>query len=303
MNAQNQDKNNSRLIILILSILLALLAVFTIYTMKSGKDKVQNLTTEKEAIKQELDEKIEALNVAMTDNEAINSELSQAKSNLLALRDSVDQIKKMDRKTINYLNRRLKDLERVNQRLISEADSLRYANQQLSIENDSARADIQRKAEVIVKKEMENDSLNNLATQLGEKVVIGSALTAGKITTIAMKERRSGTLKKTNRARKVDAFRTNFVLRENPLATAGVKKSYVVVKDGMGNVVGEQGTFVNASGEELAYTDEADVDYTNMDVEVVLISNVPEGSLTKGDYTLEVYMENRLMGSTSITLK
>lgn len=303
MNAKTQDQNNSRLIIIILSILLALLAAFTFYNMKTGKDKIEDLTEEKTAIKKGLDTKIAALNAAMTDNEQMNAELTEAKDNLIALRDSVVRIKNMDRKTINSINRRVSELEKVNQKLIREADSLRFANKQLIVENDSARADIERKSILIDEKMAENDSLNEVKNNLEEKVTLGSALSVGNVSSIAMKERNSGALKQTNVARRVDAFRTNFILRENAIAQSGLKKTYIVVTDAMGKVIGPQGTFTDVTGQELSYTDTTEVDYNNADVEVILLSNIPEDSLEEGIYVIKVYVENKLLGTNQVELK
>lgn len=303
MNATTQDKNNSRLIILILSILLALLAAFTIYNLKTGKDKIEDLTVEKTAIKKDLDDKIAALNEAMTDNELMNAELNEAKNNLIVLRDSIDRIKTLDRKAINSINRRVSELEQINKRLIEEADVLRLANTQLTVENDSARADIQRKAMLIEEQLAENDSLNSIKTELEEKVQLGSALSISQVQSIAMKERNSGALRDTEVARRVDAFRTSFVIRANPLTIPGVKKSYIVIKDASGNVIGSQGTFTDINDQEVSYTDSTDVEYANTDVEVILVSNIPQDSLEEGTYTVQVYLENKLLGTTSVALR
>lgn len=303
MNATTQDRNNSRLIILILSILLALLAAFTIYNLKTGKDKIEDLTVEKTAIKKDLDDKIAALNAAMTDNELMNAELTEAKNNLVALKDSVDQIKTLDRRTINSINRRVKELEQINQKLIDEADALRLANTQLTIENDSAKADIERKSLLIEEKVAENDSLSAVKTVLEEKVMLGSALSISDVQSIAMKERSSGALRDTEVARRVDAFRTSYIIRENPLTEPGVKKTYIVIKDSAGNVIGSQGTFTDIDGQEVSYTDATDVEYFNSDVEVILVSNIPQDSLKKGTYTVQVYLENKLLGTTYVALR
>lgn len=298
-----QKRDNSKTIIIILVALLALLAGFTMYNMKTNNNKVESLTSEKNAIKKDLNEKIAALDSAMTDNEQMNTELNVAKNNLIALRDSVIKIKNIDRRAINAINKRVADLEKVNKNLIREADSLRIANTRLTVENDSARADIERKEVIIEKQVATNDSLTNENLNLTDKVTKGAALSIGSIQTLAMKERRSGALKETNVARRVDVFKTNFVIRENPIAKEGLKKAYIVIEDASGKVIAPKGNFDDDSGQMIEYSDVTDVDYTNQDVDVIIITNVPEKSLDKGDYYIKVYLIDKLLGTKKVSLK
>ena len=91
------EKNNSKIIIIILSLLLAALAIFTIFNLKNSGDKIDDLTETKAKIETELNTKIAELDKAMTTNADMNDQLNETKNQLVSLRDSIMQLKTIDR--------------------------------------------------------------------------------------------------------------------------------------------------------------------------------------------------------------
>jgi predicted nucleic acid-binding Zn-ribbon protein len=301
MNTTSEQKS-SRLVIIILSVLLALMAGFTIYNMKTSGDKVDSLTDEKLALQNDLDAKIAELDRAMTSNVEMDAALNQAKNELIALKDSISNMKVVNRKTINWFNAEMKKLEKENKMLLIEADSLKLANEMLNMDLDSAHANIEKQAGMIIRKDSTNQVLSEENTNLSEKVAMGAALNIGNVKSIAMKEKSSGTLKETTRANKVDAFRSSFTIRANPIAEAGKKKVYLVIQDATGKVIAPKGNFYDTDGQMVEYSDMTDVEYLNDDMEVIVVSEVPEKILDKGSHYVKVYVENKYLGTAKVDL-
>lgn len=297
------EKNNSKIIIIILSIILAALSIFTLFYMKNSGDKINELSNTKFEIQKSLDEKIMELEKAKTNNEEINAQLDAAKSNLISLRDSIMKLKSIDSKTYKKLNSRISDLEKVKQKLLKDIDSLKSANKILSIEIENANTNIKNQAETIQQKTVENEDLSNQNKQQSEKIAKAAALKISNVKVLGLKERSSGKLKETESANKVDAFRISFLIRENPITNPGMKKVHIIVQNEQGKTFGVKGNFYDENGEMIEYSDTTEVNYDNADIEVITVSNIKEGSLTKGVYTIKIFIENRYLGSTKITLK
>lgn len=299
----NSEKNNSKLIVTILAVLLGILAIFTIYNVVSSSNKIDDLTETKLKIQQDLDAKIAELDEAMTNNAELDSQLTETRDKLVVLRDSIMQLKTIDRQSINKLNFRIAELEKTKQRLLKDVDSLKVANQMLGVEIDSAHADIQRQAATIEEKTTQNEELTTQNTNLTEKVNKGAALKISNVKAVALKERSSGKLKETEYASRVDAFKVSFVIRENVIADAGTRTANIVIQDASGKVIGIKGNFYDANGQMVEYSDTTDLTYENNDLEVIAITDIKEGTLSKGDYYVKIYLENKYLGSTKVVLK
>lgn len=299
----NSEKNNSKIIIIILSLLLAALSIFTIFNMKKSGDQIDELSSTKIELQKSLDEKIQELDKAKTNNAEINSQLDETKSKLISLRDSIMQLKNIDSQTFKKLNSRISDLEKLKQRLLKDVDSLKAANKLLGIEIETANANIQTQAETIQQKTSENENLNSQNKQQADKIAKGAALKISNVKALGLKERSSGKLKETESANKVDAFRISFLIRENAITDPGMKKVHIIVQNEQGKTYAVKGNFNDVNGEMYEYSDTTDVNYDNADIEVIAITNIKEGSLTKGVYTIKIFVENRFLGSTKVTLK
>jgi len=299
----NSEKNNSKLIIIILSVLLAALSIFTIFNLNDKGKKIDDLTETKAKIEQELNTKIAELDKSMTNNEEVNMQLNDTKNQLIVLRDSIMKLKSIDRQTFNKLNLRIAELEKTKVRLIKEVDSLKVANVLLGVEIDSAKVNIERQSNVIQTKTTENETLSTQNTGLTEKVNKGAALKISNVKAITLKERSSGKLKETNNASSVDAFKTSFIIRENAIADQGSRIAHIVIQNAAGKIIRPSGTFTDVNGEEVEFSDTTDINYINDDIEVISVTDVQEKSLTKGEYYIKVYLENKFLGSTKVTLK
>ncbi len=305
MESQESEKrmNSSKITIIILAILLALLAFFAYQNYQINKESEQNLIKEKLQIQSDLDKKIAELDKAIEENSTMEVELTEARDNIITFKDSVINLKSLNYKIIRRYKNKLAVLEVLNKKLLRESDSLIKANYNISIERDSAEATVLRQTSIIDVKTMVNDSLSVQNIDLNEKIALGAILQVSNVAVIAMRERSNGTLKETTRAKRVDAFRVSFKIRENTIAESGLKKAHIVIQNAAGKIINSVGEFTDMTGLDISYSDATDVDYTNRDLEVILVTDIPEKNLEKGDYYIKVYLENKLLGTTKINLK
>jgi hypothetical protein len=298
-----KQNNGSKITIIILAVLIAALAFFAYQNYQKNKKSEEALLEEKLQIQADLDSKIVELEKAIADNTTMESELTEAKNNIIAFRDSVKDLKTLNYKIIRRYKNKLAVLEATNNKLLKLSDSLKVANFNLSVEVDSANANIDRQAEIIQKQAYKNDSLSAQNNNLTDKVTKGAALKISNVKAIAMRERNNGQLKETNKASRTDAFRTSFKIRENVIAEPGTRKAHIVIQNAAGKVIGGVESFTDVTGQEIQFTDVTDVDYENQDIEVIAVTNVPNNSIVKGDYYIKVYLENKLLGTTKVNLK
>lgn len=305
MESQESEKrmNSSKITIIILAFLLALLAFFAYRNYQINKESEQNLIQEKLQIQSDLDKKIADLDKAIEENSTMEVELTEARDNIITFKDSVTNLKSLNYKIIRRYKNKLAVLEILNKKLLRESDSLIKANYNISIERDSAEATVIRQTSIIDVKTKVNDSLSVQNIDLNEKIALGAILQVSNVAVIAMRERNNGTLKETTRAKRVDAFRVSFKIKENAIAESGLKKAHIVIQNAAGKIINSVGEFTDMTGLDISYSDATDVDYTNRDLEVILVTNIPEKNLEKGDYYIKVYLENKLLGTTKINLK
>lgn len=303
MNNSSNKSNSSKITIIILTLLLAVLAYFAYTNYTKNKESETVLLEEKRNIQADLDKKILELDKAIADNTSMESELTAARNNIITFKDSVSNLKNLNSKIIRRYKKKLIALEASNKKLFKTIDSLRIINYNIAVERDSAQAVVERQASTIEVQTQNNQSLSEQNTELSKKISKAATLAIDNVAILAMKERRGGKLKKTSRARRVDAFRVSFKIRKNVIAEAGLKKAHIVIKDASGIVLSSEGTFTNNDGVKIAYTDATDVEYKNEDLDVILVTTLTEEKLEKGDYYLSVFLDKELLGSTSIYLK
>ena len=186
-------------------------------------------------------------------------------------------------------------LKATNDRLIEEVDSLRLQNNLLTEEKDSINTQLQIQTNY-------NDTLVAQNMDLAKKVEIGGAINVENVKVTAMKMRSNGKYTETNKAQKTDAFKIEFRLMENEIASPGDKEAYIILKDPKGQVINARGTFILKDDNEIKYTDQTIVNYENAALKVVMVVDRKGVKFEKGVYNVQVYVEGKLAGRTKIEL-
>jgi len=283
MEEKNKSSNNKVLIIALTVLLFALIG-YTFYNNNDHKEAVKFLQDEKEQIISNLTAMEDKYDIAIAQNTSLSDSLAIEKDIIIAFKDSVQQLKKINSSTLRRYRNQLAKMEATNERLLVEVDSLRLVNNLLTEEKDSisSQLDIQTTY---------NDSLLVQNIELAEKVEIGGAINVENVKVTALKQRSNGKLTETNKAQKTDAIKVEFRLSENEIATPGDKEAYIVLTNPKGQVINAKGTFLLEDESELKYTDHTIINYENADLDVIMLIERKGDKYENGEYGIQVFVD------------
>ena len=294
---EENKKSNSKLIVIVLALLLVGALAYTFYNNTQHKELTDAIQEEKEEIEQNLDGMIVKYEDAIGQNTSMSNELAFERDRIIALRDSIKELKGTNYNLIRRFRREIAKLEEKNKELFSLNEMLTNKNILLTSNLDSARVNISRQIAV-------NDTLAMQNTNLAEKVAIGSVLKVNSAKVLAMRERSSGKLVETARARNTDAFRINFTIAKNEISEQGERQVFIQIVDvTTGNTVASVGELTLLDGKTVSYSDTTTINYLNEAVDIVSLVEVDRDLIERGVYAVNIYAENRLVGVSDITLK
>jgi len=293
---EQKSSSNKKIILGVLIVLLVALSVYTFRQNSKFKASEEFLKQEKEQILGNLTSMEEKYDVAIAKNSSLSGELTSERDKIVAFKDSVKNLKNTNWSLVRRYRKKVKGLEESNERLFFMNDSLTIANNLLAVEKDSITGEL-------VAQTSFNDTLIAQNLDLSKKVEIGGALNVSTVSATAMKLKSNGKYEITKTAQKTQAIRVNFRLEQNEIATAGDKEAYIVIQNPSGTVISEKGTFTLKNGDEVPYTDQTVATYNNADLDVVMfVENITQ-KFVKGNYSVKVYVEGKLVGVSKLELK
>jgi Tfp pilus assembly protein PilO len=290
---ENQKSNSSlKAIIVVLSILLVGSLAY-MYKMSTDSE-----TTEKKYVseKEELVEKLEAAkasyDAAIADNTGLKGELEAERAKIVDLLEKVKKSEGNAASLARYKNDFFK-LKREHDALLAENKQLKEDNGTLTTQRDST-------ANALGESKRYNDTLVSQNENLSKTVEKAAKLTILNLKIQPYKERSSGKLIQTEKAKRVDVLRVSFTIAANEVATAGNKMYYVQVIDSKNNVIGDKQTEVFGDY-TLTYSFITNAIYEN---KTMNISETISGKdFEKGLYHVNVFDKGQLMANTTFTLK
>ena len=291
----NNKSSNSKILIIALTVLLFALIGYTFYNNNDHKEAIKFLQDEKEQIIGNLTAMEEKYDVAIAENTSLSDSLTMEKEKIALLKDSVQNLKKVNSDVLRRYRNQMATLEKNNERLLDQVDSLMFANNILTEEKDCINSQLEIQTSY-------NDTLVAQNMELARKVEIGGAINVENVNVTAMKMRSNGKYTETNKAQKTDAIKVEFRLIENEIAEPGDKEAYIVLKNPAGQVINAKGTFAVEDGGEKKYTDQTVVNYSNADLDVVMLVERKGEKYEKGTYPIEVYVEGKMVGSANLDL-
>jgi hypothetical protein len=174
---------------------------------------------------------------------------------------------------------------------IVQIDSLNTLNKQLVAENTGIK-------QQITEVQNTNVELTKAKEELTSKVTVASVIQAKDINAVSLNKKR----KETTRINNIDKLRICFTLRENPIAAQGEKEVFmrVIRPDSLVITAGPDNLF-DFNGNKLVYSASRLVDYMNQDIEMcIFLDNT--GDFIIGTYSVELYLENNIIGRTTFAL-
>ena len=251
----------------------------------------------------ELDEMAKNYEGISTKNEDISNRIVKSISNIAALKDSVKKVKEKNFGSLIKYRKLIASLQSENRNLIQEVDSLNNINIALQEKNSAINGELEEKTLVTNELQAKNAALKKVTDDLDYKLAPAKSIQISPISVIAMREKRSGQLAITNKASQTDAFRINFKLIENVLATPGTKKIHIQLKDDAGNVLVPKGEVVLKNKQTILVSDELVAEYEKEDLEVLSLLLIENQELEKGNYTINVFVNYDFTSSSKLTLK
>ncbi len=274
-----------------ISIILAgalILLVFIYFHQKHKMVEMETvLTQEKDSLANELKLMVVRFDTLKTNNDSLNAGMTRQKDRivrLLSLNASNTQLIKKYKNEISTMREIMKSY-------IVQIDSLNTRNKLLSAEN----TEIHQK---ITQVQNTNTELSKVKEELSSKVEIASIIQAKDIVAASLNKKR----KETTRINLLDKLRICFTLRENALAKAGQKEVFMrVLRPDSLVITSSSNNLFEYKGNKIVYSASRVVDYMNQDIEVcIFLDNT--GDFIIGNYSVELYLEDNIIGRTNFML-
>jgi hypothetical protein len=273
------------------SIILGIALIFLIYMYYDKKNKMAEmetaLTQEKDSLANELRHMVVAYDTLRTNNDTLKAGMQKQKNRivqLLSINASNVQLVKKYKNEITTMREIMKSY-------IVQIDSLNTRNKILVSENTEIK-------EQIAQVRTTNTELSKVKEELTTKVEAASVIQAKNIVAVSLNKKN----KETSRINLLSKLRICFTLRENALAKPGSKDVYMrVIRPDSLVVTTSPDNLFDFKGNKLIYSATRQVDYMNQDIDVcIFLDN--KGDFIIGNYRVELYLENYLIGQTTFIL-
>jgi regulator of replication initiation timing len=294
-------RNNKATIIIALMAIVIIIQGIKIYLDSQEKQEVvtQLTSTEQELastmqrlneIKAELDDKIQEITKLGGDV----SDLEKAKAEI---ENELKRNKRATGKEITALKDRVEGYELLLKNKDEEIEQLKSVNKELLTENKTLKT----------QKNVLGDSINRLSQtkkELATKVAIASQLKVENIRIVALNDRNKER-ESPFKPKQINKLKIDFNIAENNVAPIEGKKIMIRIIDENGQVIFDvsrgSGTFI-FNGKEEFYTASQEILYDNTKQKLTYLYE--KGSeYASGNYTLEVYTDDYLMGTGEFTVK
>ena len=288
---EQPQKKSAPIAMIFTTVILAAALIFLVVMYFDQKNKMVEietvLTQEKDSLANELRLMVHGYDTLKTDNDTLMANLQKEKDRivqLLSINASNVQLLKKYRAEIGTMRDIMKGY-------IVQIDSLNTMNQQLIAENMGFR-------EQITEVQNTNVELTKVKEELTSKVSVASVIQAKDISAVSLNKKR----KETSRIANIDKLRICFTLRENPIATAGEKEVFMrIIRPDSLVITTSPDNLFDFNGDKLVYSATRLVDYMNQDIEMcIFLDNT--GDFIEGTYSVELYLENNMIGRTTFAL-
>ncbi len=293
-----ETKSNNGLKVLagLLGVILLGVIIYTVSLYQDKKKTEGILTKEKELVVEDLNSLKSEYDKAILESNATNEELVSARDVIAKYIDSVKSMKG-DISALYRFRKQVAVLTKEREQLLRQVDSLTRSNTMIAMQRDSTYVELE-------KQTVFNDSLVVQNTQLADVVERGAALNLATLTVDAVKERGSGKMVSTQRAKATDKFKVCFTVAKNNISQAGDREFFIEVLDPQGNVMGEGYSKTGETGSSITYSKGTNFYYENGSLDVCDYINKPASDFQKGNYMVNVYDDKlKLLATSKFLLK
>lgn len=283
-------------LVLIIALISLLVYNYTLLQQKTEefKEIEQVMEFEKQASIQEFEElnrQYEEFYIE-TNNDSLLKLIDEEKQKVKQLLQELKTVKATNARRIKELQKELGTVRGVLKQYVAQVDSLNTVNKKLTQEN------------VKVKKQYENATLT--VKQMEEKnaeldkiIGMASILEARDITVKTLNNKG----KETKRLKRISKLEICFVILRNITAERGEKSVYIRINDPNGGVmtVSDKDVFTFEEN-EIAFSAKKNIAYSGENTPVCIYYDT-DSELAKGTYTIGIFADGNLIGSTGFVLK
>jgi regulator of replication initiation timing len=305
MNDHINEKNPLQKWVVLLAILTAIFLGTTLYFGFFAKpifnQEFVKAVVENEYLQSELDSLLSEHERIKKEYGELSEQLSEKDSVILA---KAEEIKKLIDGQADYrkIKRQLERLQNIAKEYVEQIDQLYTENKQLKEENTQVKAQLteSKKEVAAIKKDKEELDQTISAAAVHQVYNIHSRA-------IFTKNRNNEEVM-TEKANRVEQFRTTFIIGANSLIPAGPLTVYCrIAIPGTGRILmpGSGDAFAfNYQGEKLQYTAKKTINYNNIAETVTINWDLAEkDKAVKGRYIVQLYTDEQYLGETSFELK
>lgn len=290
---ENQVSNRKVQVILTVIVVILAIALGALY-MQYNKMKTDNaivqeaLEEQKESLANELKDMMSEYEGLKSDNDSLNNLIGQQQDRIRRLL----AINASNLEKIKIYKRELATLREIMRSYIVQIDSLNQRNQKLVSENVEVRTALEEARK-------NNEALSKERETMSSKLQSAAVLSAKNITVTLLNKRG----KETGRASRIAKIKTCFTVRENSLVDAGEKIIYLRLTrpDNLVLTSSEQDV-IQYEGRQIAYSAKRAIQYEQKDIDVCIYWD-NAGELITGIYTIDLFCEGKLIGTTTFEIK
>lgn len=280
-----------RIVIILLAVILAALSILYFNIHRQQQADYELLQIDRDSIQSNLSDLMVDFDSLRFNNDSINATLVIERQRADSLMDRLKKERSWSYAKIKQYEKEVGTLQSLMRNYLRQIDSLNTLNKKLITENVSYRKEI---STITQRAELAEEK----ASELDNMVKAGSVLRARDIRLTAL----NGKSKEISRIKNAERLRTDFTLAANELTTPGDKTIYVRITAPDGYVLSSEGApSFEFEGERLSYSAERTIDYQNQDIEVGIFYT--GSGFTTGKYTVQLYSEGRLIGSSEIVMR
>ena len=296
---ENQEKNSSKdkrnnLIVIILSVLLVVLASLFFWQRSSYRTDAILIRAEKDSIASELTRMASGYDSLRSQNDSLNQTISYAQTKVKDLLSEVDQVKNVSYQQITKYRQEVTTLRDIMRNYIVQIDSLNQKNQRLM-------ADITDVKQEVTDVKSANQQLESEKKKLEQTVNLAAQMEATELKAIGITAKGKEQIK----ASKIEKVKIDFTLSKNQTAKRGAKNVYIRIQrpDQILLMKSDKDLF-KFEGTKIPFSVMREVEYEGNDLPVSIYwDNSNESSLIPGKYTVDVFADERNIGTTTFEVK
>lgn len=228
----------------------------------------------------------------LLNNDSLVEKLDAEKMKVQRLLEELRTVKSTNSARINELKRELATLRSVMRNYIIQIDSLNSLNQKLQKENKTVTEKYQRVAQTASQLQKDKE-------QLSHQVTLASKLDAVGISVTPINSRG----KAVSRISKTDQLKVCFTIGKNITAEVGEKYIYIrIVKPDGDVLVKDRSAVFHYEDRDINYSSRKLIEYDGEEMNLCIFWQVEE-FLYPGNYRVDIFADNYMIGSKSFELK